>query len=530
MDTLWILFAFACGLGVRQLGLPPLIGYLAAGFLLNLQGFSMTPGLQEIADLGVTLMLFTIGLKLNVRDLLKPEIWAGTMATSVLWTLLFTGLALFLSLLSAPFFSELTLQSAAMLAFALSFSSTVCVIKMLEESGEMTTRHGKLAVAILVMQDVIAVIFLVLAEGRVPTVYALLLVGLFFARPLLERVLTMSGHGELLVLSGFMFALGAHELFYLVNVKGDLGALLLGVLLSRHEKAEELSKALLNFKDIFLVGFFLSIGLMALPDLSMIVTAVLLIPLLLFKLCMFYLAFVSLRRRARSASLASLLLTNYSEFGLIVMVVGVEIGLIGEEWLIILALAISLSFVITVVCYHRAHSLYARFKGWLHRLEREPTPTQEQFDLPGSAEILIVGTGRIGGGAYRALHDVLGDRVWGMDADDRRIARQRQAGMQVFVGDGESADLWDQLDVDRIRLILIATPVTEDVRNITEQLHLAGYQGKIAAIARFEDDRELLLGYGIDRVFNFYIEAGVGFAEDSLRLIDPDPPELARAE
>ena len=67
MDILWILFAFACGFGIKQIGLPPLIGYLAAGFLLNLYGVEMTDGLQEIANIGVTLMLFTIGLKLNIR-------------------------------------------------------------------------------------------------------------------------------------------------------------------------------------------------------------------------------------------------------------------------------------------------------------------------------------------------------------------------------------------------------------------------------------------------------------------------------
>ncbi len=522
MDILWILFAFACGFGVKQLGLPPLIGYLAAGFLLNLYGVRMTDGLQEIADIGVTLMLFTIGLKLNIRDLLKPEIWGGTASFAGLWTLLFTGLALFVGTLSAPYFSDLSLQSAALLAFALSFSSTVCVIKMLEEAGEMSTRHGRFSIGILVMQDVIAVVFLVLAEGAVPSPWALLLPGLLLLRPLFGRILTMSGHGELLILSGFMFALGAYELFYLVNIKGDLGALLFGVLLARHEKAVELSRSLLNFKDIFLVGFFLSIGLVALPDLSMIVTAVLLVPLLLFKLVVFYLIFLRFHLRARTASLSSLLLSNYSEFGLIVMVVGVNLGLIGKEWLVILALAISLSFVITCAYYHRAHTTYARFKEPLHRYESDHLLAEDTFEQPESAEILIVGTGRIGLGAYRALYDELGDRVWAMDANHDRIEQQLAQGMHVFVGDGESADLWDKMDVSRLRLVLIATPATEDVRNITEQLHFAGYEGKIAAIARFEDDRETLLGYGIDKVFNFFVEAGVGFAEDSLTLIADD--------
>ncbi len=520
MDILWILFAFACGFGIKQLGLPPLIGYLAAGFMLNLYGVSITPGLQAIADIGVTLMLFTIGLKLNLKDLLKPEIWGGTLANMGLWTLLFFGLAMFLGVLSAPYYSDLTWQSAALLAFALSFSSTVCVVKMLEESGELSTRHGRFAIGVLVMQDVIAVVFLVLAEGNVPSLWALLLPGLLLIRPLFGKILSMSGHGELLILSGFMFALGAHELFYLVNIKGDLGALLFGVLLSQHAKASELSKSLLSFKDIFLVGFFLSIGLVALPDASMMITAVLLIPLLLIKLGMFYLAFVRLRLRARTASLSSLLLTNFSEFGLIVMVVGVDLGLIGKEWLVILALSISISFIITCVYYHRAHNFYTRLKDLLQRFERDTPLEEDIFVQPEGAEVLVIGTGRIGLGAYQALQDQLGERVWGMDSDHDRITRLREQGLRVFVGDGESADLWEKLNVLQIKLVLIATPATEDCRNITEQLHFAGYQGKIAAIARFEDDRDTLMSYGIDKVFDFFVEAGIGFAEDSLQLID----------
>ena len=211
-------------------------------------------------------------------------------------------------------------------------------------------------------------------------------------------------------------------------------------------------------------------------------------------------------------------------FGLIVMVVGVQLGFIEPEWLVILAISISLSFVITCVVYHHVHSLYALYKDRLHRFERQPPLPQDVLEQPTGAEILVIGTGRVGLGAFRALHGELGDQVWGMDADHERIAAQKAEGLHVFRGDGESADLWEQLDVSRIELVLIATPKVEDCRNITEQLQRVGFNGKIAAIARYEDDRETLLGFGIDKVFNFFVEAGVGFAEDSLRLINREPP------
>ena len=520
MDFLWILFAFFCGLGARALGQPPLIGFLGAGFLLNAIGVEPDATLDALSDLGITLMLFTIGLKLHVRDLLQREVWAGSLGHMGVWMLVVSGVAFGLAALGLPLLTPLDAGTAALLAFALSFSSTVCVIKILEDCGEVSSRHGRLAVGILVMQDVIAVAFLAVATGEVPSPWAFLLVGLLFARPLVGLVLGRSGHGEMLPLTGFLLALGGYELFTLVGVKGDLGALVLGTLLSGHAKANELARSLLGFKDLFLIGFFLSIGLIALPDAEMVATAVALCFLLPLKALLFFFLFTRLRLRGRTSFLATLALGNYSEFGLIVVFLCVEAGWLGGEWLVTLALAVAISFVFTSITYRSAHVLYTRWKTRIRRYESSERLAADRVHRPSSAEILVVGTGRVGRGAYRALHDQVGERVWGMDADRDLIARQRAAGMHVFAGDAENADLWDAIDVASIRLVLIAVPSVQDCCNITQQLRLASYKGPIAAIARYEDEREILLAAGIDKVFNFFTEAGIAFAEDSLLLID----------
>ncbi|MGY0594240.1 MAG: cation:proton antiporter domain-containing protein, partial [Paraglaciecola chathamensis] len=292
MEIMWLLFAFVGGLSMKQLGLPPLIGFLGAGFSLNYFGFENSDNLQALADLGITLMLFTIGLKLNVRDLLKPEVWVASAQHMLIWVLLVTGVIYGLTYLGLSYFADMTLQQAALLAFALSFSSTVCVVKILEESGEMKTRHGKIAIGVLVMQDIFAVLFLVIAAGKTPTLWALALFALWFARPILYRIINSAGHGELLPLTGFLFALGGYYVFDLVGVKGDLGALILGMLIAPHAKAAELNKSLLSFKDLFLVGFFLSIGLIALPDMEMVMIALLLCVLVPLKFLLFFATFV----------------------------------------------------------------------------------------------------------------------------------------------------------------------------------------------------------------------------------------------
>jgi Trk K+ transport system NAD-binding subunit len=108
----------------------------------------------------------------------------------------------------------------------------------------------------------------------------------------------------------------------------------------------------------------------------------------------------------------------------------------------------------------------------------------------------------------------------GIDADEERIKHLKAKGMKVAFGDGEDADLWEQLNLENVKLVLIALPYIRDIKNIQEQLISANYKGKVAAIARYEDQIEQLKECGIDRIFNFYTEAGVGFAKESLTLVE----------
>jgi len=520
MDFIWILIAFVCGVMARSIALPPLIGYLIAGFLLNYLGYESKSVLQVLSDMGITLMLFTIGLKLRLKDIFKTEVWATTISHMSLWILVSGGLFLALSVTALSYFSNLDIKVIALIAFALSFSSTVCIVKILEESGELKTRHGKIAVAILVMQDIIAVVFMALATGATPSLWAFGLPALILLVPVIGALLNRVGHGELLPLMGLFLAFGAYELFYLLNIKGDLGALIIGVLLSGHSKSAEMYKSLISFKDIFLIGFFLSIGFSALPTFEMLVIALMLMALIPIKAIAFYGLLVLMKLRARTSFLSSLLLSNYSEFGLIVVALCVQSGWLEKEWLVILALAVSLSFVITSLIYRNAHSLYARYTQSLNKFESTKRLQDDVFELPKSAEVLVIGMGRVGKGTYQSLCQMVNNRVWGLDADEDRYRRLKAQGYRIFYGDGEDAELWKSLDLSHTKLVLIALPFIRDIQNIQEQLRNVNYQGKVAAIARYEDQIEKLTECGIDKIFNFYNEAGVGFAKESLTLID----------
>ena len=171
-------------------------------------------------------------------------------------------------------------RAALLVGFAMSFSSTVFAVKILDELGATKARHGTTTIGVLVIQDIAAVIFVAASIGKMPSVWALTLVALIPLRHVLGWILSKVGHGELLILFGITLALLGADIFELVGIKEDVGALVFGMLLANHPKTNELAKALLGFKELFLVGFFLSVGMAAVPGWTEVLIALLFIRVL----------------------------------------------------------------------------------------------------------------------------------------------------------------------------------------------------------------------------------------------------------
>lgn len=525
MDPVFIAIAFGLGFLVRQVGLPPLVGFLAAGFVLHGFGFEGGDNLQAMADLGVTLLLFSIGLKLQLRTLAKPEVWAGS-SLHMLATILIFGAGLFLlGQAGLPFFVTLDLPLAILVAFALSFSSTVFAVKILEEKGEMSSMHGKVSIGILIMQDIFAVVFLTVSLGKIPSGWALLVpLALWGLRPLLYRLADRCGHGELLLLFSLFVALvvGAAG-FELVGLKAGLGALVLGVLMSGHEKSSEMAKTLLGLKDLFLIGFFLTIGLSGAPSLAAVGVAALLVMVVPLKATLFFALLTRFKLRARSSLLASLSLANYSEFGLIVAAVGSSNGWIGPEWLVIIAVALAISFVIASPLNTAADSLYVRYRGKLQRFETSSRHPDDQPIDPGNATIGIFGMGRLGTTAYEFLHEKYGDTIIGFDFNAVKVQQHQAAGRNVVYGDPTDPDFWSRLQLQperAARLVLLAMPKHAVNLDIARKMTENGYPGMLAATAHFDDQVEQLRQVGVHAAFNFYNEAGLGFAEHAWSVLE----------
>ncbi|MFT6757970.1 MAG: glutathione-regulated potassium-efflux system ancillary protein KefC [Chitinophagales bacterium] len=520
MDYILVAVAFACGFLAKQIQLPPLVGYLAAGFGLNALGLTPDTSLETLAELGVTLLLFTIGLKLNIGSLFKTEVWVGATGHMAAIIILTTANSLLLGYLGMKYFTNLDLTSAALIGFAVSFSSTVCAVKILEERSELLARHGQITIGILVIQDIAAVVFVTLAAGEIPSIWAFALLAIPLFRSLLGKILERCGHGEILPLAGIFFALSFGELFEIVGLKAHLGALVIGAVLSNHQKSSELSKSLLAFKDIFLIGFFLSIGFIALPTLDMVLIATIIAIVLPIKAALFFVWLTRLKLRSRTAFLSALSLGNYSEFGLIVCSVAVGYGLLDKEWVVIIALAVSISFVFSSIINRDAHSLYSRWSSKVKRFERPDRLLEDSFEQPGAVDVLIVGMGRVGSGAYDSFYHDTDKTVCGIDVDKFHIEKQRTAGRQAIFGDAEDPDFWSHINLTSTSLIIFSMPNYIDALEAMSLLKKVGYQGKTASIAQYDDQKEALLDAGIDEVFNYFVEVGAGLAQQSSHLIE----------
>lgn len=506
--TLWLSFAFGLGLLMRLIGLPPLVGYLAAGFLLSANGHESNDILHELAHAGVLLLLFSVGLKLRLKSLLRSEVLLGSLLH-----MLVTVLLLALGLMQ---FGGIPLQTAAMIALALSFSSTVVAAKVLESKRELRAFHGRVAIGILIMQDLVAVAALSLAGGAAPSPWAFLVLGFFLLRPLLHWLLDLSGHGELVVLYGLMLALvvgGAS--FEQFGLSSELGALMLGVILADHKRAKELGDALWGLKEILLVGFFLQIGLSGHPTLATLEQAAWLNLMLPLKALLFFFVLLLFRLRARSSFLAGLALATYSEFGLILANLGVKQGWLSEQWLVLLAVAVALSFAVSAPLNRYAHEIYGLVERFLARFESSKRhPDDEPISL-GSSHVVVMGMGRVGTGAYDEL--VAGQhRVVGLDSDPVKVEQHLKAGRRVLYADAEDPGFWSKLNLAGVDTVLLALPEPAAKVMATRQLRGMGFGGYISATVVFPEEAEPLRKAGVNQIYNYYDGVGGGFARVAL--------------
>lgn len=519
MLSTWIVAAFLLGSICARLGLPPLVGFLASGFFFSALGGASNELLEALADAGVLLLLFAVGLKLRFKTLIRTEVWGSAVAH-----MLIVAGAAAAAIGAAAMFS---LGVTMMLAIAVAFSSTVLAAKVLDSNHELRSVHGRIAIGILIVQDLVAIAVLAAISANTPSPYALAVLLLPLLRPVIYRLLDFVGHGELLVLFGAVLAIAVGGAgFEYLGLSSELGALLLGMLLASHKRAEELTNALWSIKEFFLVGFFLDIGLSGTPTWETVGRAAWLIAFIPIKAVALFGLLLVFGLRARTSYLTALSLATYSEFALIIAAVAVQNDLLAEQWLTVVAVAVAASFVLAAPLNAYAHAIFERVSHVLERLERDKRhPDDEPISL-GSSEILIVGMGRVGSGAYDYFQ-AKGESVVGIDADPGKLESNRAAGRRVTYADAEDAGFWSLLNIDRLRVIMLALPDLNAKCIAARALRRRGYRGLLSATHVYPEEKQPILDAGCDVTYNYFTEAGVGFARDTAETLEqPTEPTV----
>ena len=529
--ALLILASIAGALGVR-LRQPVIVSFILVGMLAGPAGFDIvrsTDQLDLLSSLGVTLLLFLVGLKLDL-NLVRT---LGSVALNTgLGQIIFTsvvGFLLCLALGMAPL-------PALYVAVALTFSSTIIIVKLLSDKRELDALHGRIALGFLIVQDLAVVLAMAvmsaitagtagsdglvgamfgLAAGAVPLFLLWLFIS-WIANPVLENIARTP---ELLIVFALGLAVAFAALGDYLGFSKELGGLIAGVALATTPYREAIASRLTSLRDFLLVFFFITLG--AHLDLRIVGEAVgealvLSVFVLIGNPLIVMIIMGLMGYRKRTGFLAGLTVAQISEFSLIFVAMGVALGHVSAAaaGLVTLVGIITIGLSTYMILY--SQRLYLVVEKFLDIFERRIPYREEQMadaTSAGKYDILLFGLGRYG----RALHGKFaehGFRVLGVDFDPDVIRQWRSAGGEAIYGDLQDPDLGDTLPTEGIGLAVVAVPpheigVTHEDPRLTliEALRRRKFAGRIAAIARSDADIALLRQKGADIVLSPFADA-----------------------
>ena len=550
-----LVLAFGCGFVASRLHLPPLVGYLLAGIAVG----PFTPGFVadidlagQLAEIGIILLMFGIGLRFSIKDLLSVYAIALPGAFAQIAISLAAGAAL--ALLWGWGWS-----AGLLLGLGLSVASTVVLLRILEERGALDRVEGRIAIGWLIVQDVAMVLALVLlpalaasAKGD-PSEFAARMVGdgvglslaltlakvaVFVALvlvvgprlvPWLLEQAARTGSRELFTLSVLAAALGiAYGSAELFGVSFALGAFFAGVVLSESDLSHQAAADSLPLRDAFAVLFFVSVGMLFDPIIlvrePLRILAVLVVIVVVKSLPAIAIV-IAFRHPVRSALTVSAGLAQIGEFSFILAGLGVELGLLPPEGRdLILAgalLSITLNPLVFIAADRSAAWLGVR-PGLLAQLEQPGDPPagaklgREPEKWQGHA--IIVGGGRVGGPIGEALgQQGLPHLV--VERDRRRAERLRAHGHAVIWGDAAAPGVLEAAHVERARLLVIAAPDAFQARRILEVARREN--PRIDTVARAHGTAELtyLERQGIGLTLMGERELALGMMDYALRSL-----------
>ena len=505
----------ALALWLRQ---PLILAFIVVGILEGpavLGWVTAADQIDLLAKIGITLLLFVVGLKLDLRlirtlGLLALAAGLGQMAfTSLLGYALGRGFGL------DP-------VAALYTGVALAFSSTIIVVKLLSDKREIDALHGRTAVGVVIIQD-LAVLLVMLSltafggggaeDGLWSAAMEILLESAAFlgfltvaARYILPALLQrLAVSSELLVLFAVAWAVALAAATEWIGFGKEVGAFLGGVSLASTPYREAIGARLVSLRDFLLLFFFIDLG--AGLDLGLLggqagVAVALSLSVLLGKPFILLVILGALGYRKRTGFLTGLSLSQISEFSLILAALGVSLGHIDRSTLSLITLVGLATIGVSTYLTLYAHPLYERLGPWLRVFER-PVPHPEETAAlrtrPTAPEVILFGLGRYGAHIARGLTD-RGNAVLGVDFDPQVVRTRRGEGLSARYGDAHDPELLPHLPLHGASWV-VSTVAERDVNlALLSALRSHGFAGRVAVRAHDTHDAEALERAGANLV------------------------------
>jgi CPA2 family monovalent cation:H+ antiporter-2 len=533
--TVALLAAFIGGLLARRLKLPSMVGYMLAGVAIG----PFTPGfsgdlstIQQLAELGVIFLLFDVGLHFSLRDL-----WAvrdTVISGALIQIAVITGLGLLLAHLWgwSP-------AAGILLGFALTIASTVVMIRNLMDQGLLNTSHGQVAVGWLVLEDLIAVLILVLlpvlsTETQEPlwqvAGLALLKTGAFAALMVVAgtRVipwfLLQMAHlrsRELFIVAIVVItvgtALGASSVF---GVSLALGAFLAGIVVSESALSHQVGAEMVPFRETFAVLFFVSVGMLVNPLYVLLHGGEVLLLVLVIVLGKFVLTILQgliFPRPARTALILAAGRSQIGEFSFILGTAGIVLGVFKEEqYALLLAgalLSITLNpFLFRAIPWIEAHlRKVPAFWSLLDRHGTVQAPMAESL----RDHVVVIGCGRVGQNLVNVLGHLSIPRLV-VEQDIGRVTELQRQAIPTLYGDAANSDIMSLVHLKQARAVIVTLPDEAAAAIVVATAHAEAPHVPIIVRAATKEGVYQLFALGAQHVIYPELEGGLEMIRETL--------------
>ncbi|MGV0607298.1 cation:proton antiporter [Mycolicibacterium sp. XJ1904] len=506
--------ATAAGLLATRLRQPLIVAFIAVGIAVGPVGtgwVSADGTIELLSRLGIAILLFLVGLRLDLHMIRQT----GPVAVA-------TGLGQVAFTSVIGYFIALALGmdsvTAIYIAVALTFSSTIIIVKLLSDKRELERLHGRIAVGFLIVQDIVVVLVmialtafgqdtgdnLVTGIGLVLLKGAALLVGTWlmmrYILPLLLPQIARSQ--ELLVLFGVSYAVSVAALSEWLGFSSEVGAFLAGVSLAGTPFRDALGARLVSLRDFLLLFFFLDLGSrLEFTDAARQVSeaAVFSAFVLIGNPLIVVVIMALMRYPVRVGFLAGLTVAQISEFSLILAALGLSLGHITNATVSLITVVGLITIGGSTYMIMYSHQLYDRLRKLLSVFEREHALAPKGHEGNEDFDVVLFGLGRFGSHLAERLGNA-GHRVLGVDFDPHGVKVHHRRGFTTFFGSAEDIHLLEALPLDRAKYVISAIPDLQTNVALLHGLRHHEFTGTVALTAHTRHDAEQLRAAGADIV------------------------------